>query len=161
LTKSSIAAAPIAQMGHAGEVCGVNPDEGIAMWVADSDFRTAPPIIEALQGMVDHGVFGYGFDDQGYRDAVCWWQSTHHGWSVDPDWIVTTQGLATPSPWCCKPLPNPGEARVSSRRSTMNSASRRNARRTASVRDPHGARRGSLCPGFRRGGGRWTIREGS
>jgi cystathionine beta-lyase len=43
--------------------------------------------------MVDHGVFGYGFDDPGYRDAVCWWQSTRHGWSVDPDWIVTTQGL--------------------------------------------------------------------
>jgi cystathionine beta-lyase len=44
--------------------------------------------------MVDHGVFGYGFDDRGYRDAVCWWQSTHHGWSVDPDWIVTRRDSA-------------------------------------------------------------------
>lgn len=75
------------------QVCGVNPDEGIAMGVADSDFRTAPPILDALRGMVDHGVFGYGFDDAGYRDAVCWWQSTRHGWSVDPDWIAMTQGL--------------------------------------------------------------------
>lgn len=73
--------------------CGVSKEDGLAMWVADSDFRTAPPVIEALQGMVDHGVFGYGFDDAGYRDAICWWQSVHHGWSVDPDWIVTTQGL--------------------------------------------------------------------
>jgi cystathionine beta-lyase len=73
--------------------CSVDPENGIAMWVADSDFRAAPPIIEALQGMVDHGVFGYGYDDRGLRDAISWWQSTHHGWSVDPDWIVYTQGL--------------------------------------------------------------------
>ena len=52
--------------------CGVSKEDGLAMWVADSDFRTAPPVIEALQGMVDHGVFGYGFDDAGYRDAICW-----------------------------------------------------------------------------------------
>jgi cystathionine beta-lyase len=91
------------------KVCGVNPDEGIAMGVADSDFRTAPPIIEALQGMVDHGVFGYGFDDQGYRDAVCWWQSTHHGWSVDPDWIVTTQGLGHAIAMVLQTFAEPGE----------------------------------------------------
>jgi cystathionine beta-lyase len=76
------------------KVCGVNPEDGIAMGWRIRDFRTAPPILEALQGMVDHGVFGYGFDDQGYRDAVCWWQSTRHGWSVDPDWIVTRRASA-------------------------------------------------------------------
>ncbi len=75
------------------DFCGVNPDEGIAMWVADSDFRTAPPVLEALQAMVDHGAFGYGFDDTGYREAIRWWQEARHGWSIDPDWILTTQGL--------------------------------------------------------------------
>ena len=75
------------------KVCGVSPEDGIAMGVADSDFRNAPPILDALQAMVDHGIFGYGFDDQGFRDAVCWWQSARHGWSIDPDWIVVTQGL--------------------------------------------------------------------
>jgi cystathionine beta-lyase len=89
--------------------CSVDPENGIAMWVADSDFRAAPPIIEALQGMVDHGVFGYGFDDQGYRDAVCWWQSTHHGWSVDPDWIVTTQGLGHAIAMVLQTFAEPGE----------------------------------------------------
>lgn len=71
----------------------MDPEDGIAMGVADSDFRTAPPILSALRDMVDHGVFGYGYDDRGCRDAICWWQDTHHGWSVDPDWIVFTQGL--------------------------------------------------------------------
>jgi cystathionine beta-lyase len=75
------------------DFCGVNPDEGLAMWVADSDFRTAPPVLDALQAMVDHGAFGYGYDETGCREAICWWQEARHGWSIDTDWIVTTQGL--------------------------------------------------------------------
>jgi cysteine-S-conjugate beta-lyase len=75
------------------QFCGVNPDEGLAMWVADADFRTAPPVLEALQAMVDHGAFGYGADDEGFRAAIAWWQGTRHGWPMDPDWIVATQGL--------------------------------------------------------------------
>jgi cystathionine beta-lyase len=75
------------------DFCGVDPDEGLAMWVADSDFRTAPCVIDALRTMVDHGAFGYGFDDAGYRAAVGWWQEARHGWTIEPDWIVTTQGL--------------------------------------------------------------------
>jgi cystathionine beta-lyase len=59
--------------------------------------------------MVDHGVFGYGFDDQGYRDGVCWWQSTHHGWSVDPDWIVATQGLGHAIAMVLQTFAEPGE----------------------------------------------------
>ena len=31
----------------------------IPMWVADMDFRCAPPILKALRGRVEHGVFGY------------------------------------------------------------------------------------------------------
>ena len=29
------------------------------MWVADMDFRTAPPVTEALQRRAAHGIFGY------------------------------------------------------------------------------------------------------
>ena len=31
----------------------------LPMWVADMDFRTAPPVIDALRRRVEHGVFGY------------------------------------------------------------------------------------------------------
>ena len=31
----------------------------IPLWVADMDFRTATPVIEALRRRVDHGIFGY------------------------------------------------------------------------------------------------------
>ena len=31
----------------------------LPLWVADMDFRAAPCIVEAIQNLVNHGVFGY------------------------------------------------------------------------------------------------------
>ena len=36
----------------------VPSDDGIAMWTADSDYPTAPCVVQAVQEAVDHGVFG-------------------------------------------------------------------------------------------------------
>ena len=40
---------------------GVGPD-GIAMHVADSDYPTAPCVIEAVTKEAQRGIFNYGFD---------------------------------------------------------------------------------------------------
>lgn len=44
----------------------------IPLWIAEMDFPTAPPIIEALQDCLDRGDFGYGNMDgyPGVREAV-------------------------------------------------------------------------------------------
>jgi len=34
-------------------------DDLIPLWVADTDFKSPPAIIEALHRRVEHGVFGY------------------------------------------------------------------------------------------------------
>jgi cystathionine beta-lyase len=94
---------------HLAEYTGVAAGDGLAMWVADSDFRTAPPVLEALQAMVDHGAFGYGYDDAGYREAVRWWMEARHGWAIDPDWIVTTQGLGHAIAMVLDTFTEPGE----------------------------------------------------
>jgi cystathionine beta-lyase len=74
-------------------VSGVSPDDGLAMWVADGEFQTAPCVMEAMRAYADHGIYGYGFDDTGYRNAICWWMAHRHGWQIEPDWIISTQGL--------------------------------------------------------------------
>lgn len=68
-------------------------DDALAMWTADSDYRTAPCVIEAVRRAADHGVFGYSWDHPVYRDAIQWWMKTRHQWDIDTDWIVTSQGL--------------------------------------------------------------------
>lgn len=72
---------------------GVSPDDGLAMWTADSDYPTAPCVREALQEAVDHGVFGYGWENPSYLQSVQWWMKNRHGWDIDTDWVLTTQGL--------------------------------------------------------------------
>ena len=42
----------------------------LPMWVADMDFRTAPPVVEALKKRVEHGIFGYVCVLDAYYEAV-------------------------------------------------------------------------------------------
>lgn len=85
-----------------------NPDV-LPMWVADMDFRTAPPIIEALSRRVDHGVFGYTRVPQSYYDAVTGWFSRRHGWNIDKDWIIYTSGVVPALSAVIKALTVPGD----------------------------------------------------
>lgn len=75
------------------QLYGVSPGDGLAMWTADSDYATAPCVLDALQRAVDHGVFGYSWEHPDYLAAVQWWMKTRHGWDIDTDWILTSQGL--------------------------------------------------------------------
>ena len=69
-------------------------EEGILpMWVADMDFRTAPPIIDALARRVQHGIFGYTKVPQMYYDATISWFGRRHNFSIDKDWILFTSGV--------------------------------------------------------------------
>ena len=49
------------------------PADVIPLWVADMDFRVAPPIIEALESRVKHGIFGYTHVPAQYYQAVEHW----------------------------------------------------------------------------------------
>ena len=54
-------------------------EDVIPLWVADMDFRTFPPIIEALHRRVDHGVFGYTHVPRSYYESVIRWFGKRHG----------------------------------------------------------------------------------
>lgn len=91
---------------------GVSPDDGIAMWVADMDFRAPPVVQDALQRVVDHGIHGYFGDDTDYKAAITWWMKTRHGWNVDPATIFTTHGLVNGTAMCIDAFTAPGDAVV-------------------------------------------------
>lgn len=79
---------------------GVSPSDGIAMWVADMEFRPPTCVQNALNGMMDHGIYGYFGDDAAYLDAIRWWMSNRHGWSVAREDIFTTHGLVNGTALC-------------------------------------------------------------
>lgn len=91
---------------------GVPADEGLAMWVADMDFRPPEVIQDALRGMLDHGVYGYFGDDSDYRAAIGWWMKERHGWEIEPGWIFTTHGLVNGTAMCVETYTQPGDGVV-------------------------------------------------
>ena len=88
---------------------GVPNDDGLAMWVADMDFRPPAGVTDAIKGMVDHGIYGYYGDEGSYRAAICWWMENRHGWNVDPSHIFTTHGLVNGTAMCVDAYTQPGD----------------------------------------------------
>ena len=87
----------------------VPSDDGLAMWTADSDYPTAPCVIEAVRKAADHGVFGYMNIHDDYLNAIQWWMKTRHGWDIDTSWILTAQGLGNAIALCLDVWTEPGD----------------------------------------------------
>ena len=84
-------------------------DQVLPMWVADMDFRTAPPIINALIRRVQHGIFGYTTVPEAYYDAVIGWFERRHHFTVLKDWILYTTGVVPAISAIIKALTVPGD----------------------------------------------------
>ncbi|WP_444658098.1 MalY/PatB family protein [Caproiciproducens sp. R2] len=69
------------------------PEDVLPLWVADMDFKTSPFIIEALQKVAGHGIFGYSESKAGYFTALQSWYAQYFGWKLQSDWLVKTPGV--------------------------------------------------------------------
>ena len=94
------------------KIYGVDGDRGLAMWVADMDFRPPQCVLDAVQAQVDHGIIGYFGDDSKYRAAICWWMAERHGWEVDPYHIFSTHGLVNGTAMCVDAFTEEGDGVV-------------------------------------------------
>jgi cystathionine beta-lyase len=91
---------------------GVSPADGLAMWVADMEFRPPAVVQRAVEAMAAHGIYGYFGDERDYIAAIRWWMQTRHGWDPAPDAIFTTHGLVNGTGLCVDAYTQPGEAVV-------------------------------------------------
>lgn len=96
---------------HTGSAKWDSPhDESVLpMWVADMDFRTAPPIIDALQRRVAHGIFGYASVPDAYFQAVIDWFTRRHGFAMQREWILYTSGVVPALSAILKAVTQPGD----------------------------------------------------
>lgn len=81
----------------------------LPMWVADMDFRTAPPVVEALRKWVEHGIFGYVRVPDAYYAAVTNWFARRHDWQIEKEWIIYTTGVVPALSAVIKALTAPGD----------------------------------------------------
>lgn len=93
-------------------IYGVPAKDGIAMWVADMDFRPPQCVADSIEKMHAHGLYGYYGDEKPYLDAICWWMKERHGWAIDPKEIFTTHGLVHGTGMCVDAFTQPGDGVV-------------------------------------------------
>lgn len=67
--------------------------EALPLWVADMDFQTAEPIIDALTEKAAHGIFGYAQMPMSYFESYADWQKKRNGWKIDPSMMSFSQGV--------------------------------------------------------------------
>jgi cystathionine beta-lyase len=79
------------------------------MWVADMDFRSPEPVIEALKERVDHGVFGYPMPPENLAESIVAWLARRHGWEVTPEDLVFIPGVVTGFNLAAHAVTRPGD----------------------------------------------------
>jgi cystathionine beta-lyase len=60
----------------------------LPFWVADMDFATPQPILDAIRARCEHPVLGYGIRSDEYYQAIQDWLRERHGWHVPREWMM-------------------------------------------------------------------------
>ncbi len=81
----------------------------VPMWIADMDFKTAQPIIDAIEKRVKQGIYGYVSRPESYYEAASEWLRKKHGWNVDSKWMIHSPGVVPALSMIIKEFTNPGD----------------------------------------------------
>ena len=77
-------------------------EDVIPLWIADMDFRTAQPIIDALTARAQEGIWGYTARPESYFAAIAAWQKRRHGWDIDQSLMSWSLGVVQTISACVK-----------------------------------------------------------
>lgn len=86
----------------------VKPNE-LPMWVADMDFVTPQPIIDAITKRAVRGGFGYNIVPDEWYDAIIGWWKTRHNLAIEKDALCFCTGVLPAISCLVKRLSNLGD----------------------------------------------------
>lgn len=84
-------------------------EDVLPLWVADMDFASPPPVVEALAARVAHGIFGYSLVPDSLIDAIVTHLERRYGWRIQGDWIVWLPSVVPGLNLACDAFAAPGE----------------------------------------------------
>jgi len=68
-------------------------DDTIPLWVADMDFKAAPPILNAIEQAVQHGILGYTKPTKALYDAIINWHGSRYDLALNQENILFSPGV--------------------------------------------------------------------
>ncbi|MFS1512837.1 MalY/PatB family protein [Chengkuizengella sp. SCS-71B] len=84
-------------------------EEVLPMWVADMDFRSPKPVVDALINRAEHGVYGYSSSPNSYDEAVISWFEQRHDWKIEKEWLSYSPGVMPTIGFLIACLTEPGD----------------------------------------------------
>jgi cystathionine beta-lyase len=81
----------------------------LPLWVADMDFTSPEPVINALRERVEHGVFGYGYEPLELRSVFVERMLRLYAWEVKPEALVFVPGIVTGFNLATQATTSPGD----------------------------------------------------
>ena len=89
---------------------GVYDPDVLPMWVADMDFISPAPVMEALQKRVQHGVFGYPMVTGEMKEVVVRRMAERYGWKVEPEDLLFVPGVVPGFNLVCQTFAGAGDS---------------------------------------------------
>ena len=68
-------------------------DDTIPLWVADMDFKAAPPVLNSVQRVVDHGILGYTKPTEGLYESIINWHGSRYDLALEKQNILFSPGV--------------------------------------------------------------------
>ncbi len=84
-------------------------DDLISMWVADMDFKSPKVIIDKMKERLQHGIFGYTFVSDSFKQSVKNWMRKRRDWDIEKDWITVTHGVVPGVNFAIRAFSHPGD----------------------------------------------------
>lgn len=81
----------------------------LPLWVADMDFPSPPPVVEALRRRAEHGIYGYTLVGDPFVDALRADLERRHSWRIEPEWLVWLPSVVPGLNLCCRAFAGPGD----------------------------------------------------
>jgi len=91
------------------EIFGELSEDIISMWVADMEFKSPKPVIDALRKAIEHGIFGYTSRPESYHQAIIDWMEKKHDWKIKKDWLTYSPGVVPALSIIIRAFTQPGD----------------------------------------------------
>jgi len=85
------------------------PSDILPLWVADMDFVSPQPVMDALEKRVKEGIFGYPMEPRSLKEAIVDWLGTRFQWTVVPEDIVSVPGVVVGFNLVAQSVVGPGQ----------------------------------------------------
>lgn len=82
----------------------------LPLWVADSDWQTAPLIKAELIKRAQTGIFGYSFPNQSIKTTIYNWLKNRFDLEIEKEWLVFGTGVVPAINFALKTITKANEA---------------------------------------------------